>query len=152
MADLAKSELRSEGSAQSQKHDDASKSIPFKDAFSFNERLAESTKMRNRYDDRVPVIAEPMDHTAPTISQKKFLFPTHFTIGQCIAVIRRRIAIKPEQVRALPAGAERGTQATFIFADGVAPSTSSTLEQVDAKFRDEDGFLYLNYGAENAFG
>eukprot|EP00656_Telonema_subtile_P031941 TRINITY_DN34_c0_g1_i1.p1 TRINITY_DN34_c0_g1~~TRINITY_DN34_c0_g1_i1.p1 ORF type:complete len:140 (+),score=42.96 TRINITY_DN34_c0_g1_i1:190-609(+) len=139
MADLAKSELRSEGSAQSQKHDDASKSIPFKDAFSFNERLAESTKMRNRYDDRVPVIAEPMDHTAPTISQKKFLFPTHFTIGQCIAVIRRRIAIKPEQ-------------ATFIFADGVAPSTSSTLEQVDAKFRDEDGFLYLNYGAENAFG
>merc|ERR1712166_394629 len=54
-------------------------------------------------------------------------------------VLRRRITISPEQ-------------ATFIFADGVAPSTSSTLEQVDSKHRDSDGFLYLNYGAENSFG
>merc|ERR1711907_264679 len=93
------------------------RSIPFKDAFSFDDRLAESTKMRTRYDDRIPVMAEPMDIQAPQISQKKFLFPSHFTIGQCIAVIRRRINFKPEQ-------------ATFVFADGVAPSTSTTLEQV----------------------
>merc|ERR1712166_833207 len=64
-------------------------SIPFKKAFDFEERLAESSKMRKRYDNRIPVIAEPIDGNAPSITQKKFLFPSHFTIGQCIAVLRR---------------------------------------------------------------
>jgi len=32
------------------------------------------------------------------------------------------------------------------------PSASSTLGQVDEKFCDDDGFLYLTYGEESTFG
>merc|ERR1711865_869714 len=64
-------------------------SIPFKEAFDFEERLAESSKMRKRYDNRIPVIAEPIDGNAPSITQKKcalfrvVALPYPFAAGFC---------------------------------------------------------------------
>jgi len=96
--------------------------------------------MRRRYEDRVPVVCEPLREELPNIAQKKFLFPKNFTVGQTVAVLRKRIPELTPQT------------ATFIFAGGMMPSASATLGTVDEKYCDEDGFLYLTYGEESVFG
>jgi len=112
----------------------------FKESTPFNERCAESLRMRRRHEDRVPVICEPLRADLPAITQKKFLFPKSFTVGQAVAVLRRRITdLTPET-------------ATFIFAGGAVPTPNETLGSIDDKYCDEDGFLYLTYGEESTFG
>merc|ERR1711871_878113 len=115
-------------------------STSFKDTQTFSERYEESTRMRRRYEDRVPVICEPIKQGLPTISQKKFLFPKGFTVGETVAVLRKRIPDLTPQT------------ATFIFAGGMMPSAATTLGSIDEKHCDEDGFLYLTYGEESTFG
>jgi len=81
-----------------------------------------------------------MHKDLPMITQKKFLFPKSFTVGQAVSVLRRRIPeLTPEK-------------ATFIFAGDAVPTNSATLASIDEQNCDEDGFLYLTYGEENTFG
>merc|ERR1711907_738656 len=123
---------------------DLPEGLSFKECTPFEERREESMRIRRRHEDRVPVVCEPLPtNTFAPINQQKFLFPREFTVGQTIAVLRKR----------LPADAQQASLGTlFIFAGGVMPSTSQTLNDVDARFCDEDGFLYLSYGEESTFG
>lgn len=112
----------------------------YKTAFSFEHRLNESTRIKDRFPDRIPVIVQNTRvSNLPLIDKNKFLVPKSLTIGQFIFVIRRRIIIPPEK-------------AMFLFINNSLPLTSSFISEVYANHRDTDGFLYCFISGENTFG
>ena len=114
--------------------------MKFKDQHSFEERKAESERIRAKYPDRIPVICEKADKTnVADIDKKKYLVPKDLTVGQFVYVIRKRIKLSPEK-------------AIFIFINNVLPPTAMLMSEVYADKKDEDGFLYITYSGENTFG
>ncbi len=91
----------------------------------------------------MPVIVERSSRAAaasfPDVDKRKYLVPCDLTLGQFVAVIRRRIKLSPEQ-------------AIFVFVGRVLPPAAALMSSVYEDHRDEDGFLYLTYSGENTFG
>ncbi|CAF1916737.1 unnamed protein product [Brassica napus] len=103
-------------------------------------RMAESTRIREKYQDRVPVIVEKAGQSdVPDIDKKKYLVPADLTVGQFVYVVRKRIKL----------GAEK---AIFVFVKNTLPPTASLMSAIYEEHKDEDGFLYMTYSGENTFG
>ena len=68
----------------------------YKSQFDLKHRQDESSRIKNKYPDRVPVIVEKKDENPdiPDIDKKKFLVPTDLTVGQFIYVVRKRINLE----------------------------------------------------------
>ncbi|KAH0938922.1 hypothetical protein HID58_006383 [Brassica napus] len=103
-------------------------------------RMAESTRIREKYQDRVPVIVEKAGQSdVPDIDKKKYLVPADLTVGQFVYVVRKRIKL----------GAEK---AIFVFVKNTLPPTAALMSAIYEEHKDEDGFLYMTYSGENTFG
>ena len=114
--------------------------MPYKGDFPFEQRYAESARVREKYPDRVPVIIEKGSRTdIPDIDRVKFLIPSDLTLGQVVYVIRKRIKLNPEH-------------AIFVFVNNTLPPTSALVSSIYEEHADEDGFLYIVYSGENTFG
>ena len=81
----------------------------------------------------------PYSRNAPDIDKNKYLVGYELTLGQLMAVIRKRMNITPEI-------------GLYIFINGIIHSNSSLLRHLYLDFRDSDGFLYIEYDVENTFG
>jgi len=112
----------------------------FKQEFSFEQRLQESSQVLFQYSDRIPLICEkaPNQTDCPNI-ERKYLIPNYISIGQFIYVIRTRMNIRPEE-------------AIFLFVNNQILSGGSIIKQVYNLHKDLDGFLYVQYSKENIFG
>ena len=100
----------------------------------------EVLKIQERYPDRIPVIVNKNSQsTIADIDKKKYLVPNEITMGQFMYVVRKRIAIAPEQ-------------AIYLFVNGNLPTTSEQMNNIYDKYKSEDGFLYVTYSGENTFG
>lgn len=113
----------------------------FEEKFSFKARSNEAQRIRLKYPDRIPIIAE-VDKKCQLnqLDKCKFLIPKGLSIGQFVGVIR-------EQTSLLPA------QAIFLFVNNnVLPPTSSLISSVYEKHKNKDGFLYITVTSENTFG
>ena len=73
------------------------------------------------------------------IDKKKYLVPCDLTAGQFVYVIRKRLALPPEQ-------------AIYISVNGTIPPTASLMSTIYSENKDSDGFLYCQYTGENVFG
>lgn len=114
--------------------------IPFKKQYTFEERHTESSRVMGRYSDRVPIICEKLNNKMPTIDKKKYLVPIDLTMGQFMFVIRKRLHLKAEE-------------ALFLTVNNKNISaTSAVIGDVYNNYKDNDGFLYINYTKENTFG
>ncbi|XP_071714088.1 autophagy-related protein 8C-like [Rutidosis leptorrhynchoides] len=103
-------------------------------------RRAESSRIREKYPDRVPVIVERAEKSdIPDIDKKKYLVPADLTIGQFVYVVRKRINLTPEK-------------AIFVFINNMLPPTAALMSAMYEEHKDEDGFLYMSYSGENTFG
>ncbi|CAI6328233.1 unnamed protein product [Periconia digitata] len=112
----------------------------FKDEHPFEKRKAEAERIRQKYNDRIPVICEKVEKSdIATIDKKKYLVPADLTVGQFVYVIRKRIKLSPEK-------------AIFIFVDEQLPPTAALMSSIYEEHKDEDGFLYITYSGENTFG
>jgi GABA(A) receptor-associated protein len=113
----------------------------FKDKYPFKQRKIDCTQILLKYPDRIPVICEkhPYSRGAPDIDKHKYLVGFDLTVGQFMSVIRKRMYLKPEL-------------ALYIFINGSIPSNSSLLQNLFLDYKDDDGFLYINYDIENTFG
>ena len=112
----------------------------FKSKHPFERRKAEAHRIRAKYPDRVPVIAEKAkDSGAPDIDKNKFLVPADLTAGQFVYVIRKRIQLPSEK-------------ALYIFINNSLPPTGMLMSQLYKEHGDEDGFLYVTYSLESTFG
>ena len=116
--------------------------ISFKDRLSLKERKRQSEVVLRKHPDRIPVIIErdaKTDKKVPSIDRCKYLVPKDFSVAQLLYVVRKRIKIDSQQ-------------ALFFFCGGALVTTSALLTEMYEKYKDTDGFLYVTYCGENAFG
>lgn len=116
--------------------------MKFKLENSFESRIQESSRVINKYPDRITVICEKINekkNDIPIIDKKKYLVPIDLTIGQFLYVIRNRMKLSPEK-------------AIFLFISNSIPPNSSMIIDLYSQYRDPDGFLYITYSSENVFG
>lgn len=113
----------------------------YKDRISFQERIAESKRITEKFPGRIPVIVEksPRDKLVPTLEKEKFLVPSDLTVAQFIYIIRKRLTMPSET-------------ALFLFVNGILPTTSTLMRELYGMYKDHDGFLYAQYSGENTFG
>jgi len=114
----------------------------FKHEFRFEDRLTEAKRVLSKYPDRVPIICErslTASQQCPIIDKRKYLVPRHYTMGEFLFVIRKRLKLPPEK-------------AIFLFVNDTIPSTCSLIGNVYQRYKDPDGYLYMCYSQENTFG
>jgi GABA(A) receptor-associated protein len=100
----------------------------------------ESHKIFEKYPDRIPIIVKKVDKSnVPNIDKTKYLVPKDLTMGQFLFVIRKRIKLRQEQ-------------GLYIFVNGTIPSTNEIVSNIYNKYKNNDGFLYVEYAGENTFG
>lgn len=115
-------------------------SVSFKKEHSFEKRKAESDRIRSKYPDRIPVIAERLEKSdIPDLDKKKYLVPSDLTMGQFVYVIRKRIKLSADQ-------------AIFLFVNNTLVPSGTLMSQVYKDHADEDGFAYICVAGENSFG
>ena len=116
--------------------------MSYKERFSLIERKKETHYALNKYHDKLPVICEKDKNASkdtPIIDKNKYLIPFDLTIGQFVYIIRKRLKITPEK-------------AIYLFIKNIIPPTSALFFDVYSHLKDDDGFLYITYSAENTFG
>jgi len=112
----------------------------YKQRYSIERRLSESTKILEKYPDRIPVICEKAKgQDLPHINKIKYLVPSDLSVAQFVCVIRNRMKLPPEF-------------ALFCLVDGNMPSSNSTIGDLYEEYKYTDGFLYMEYTKENTFG
>ena len=114
--------------------------------FSLEKRIYEANRIRDKYSERVPVIIEiaPSEKNLEKIDKNKYLIPNDLTIDQFKLVVRKRINLTP-------------SQALFLFFineknSAILASGNAQMITLYNEYKSEDGFLYLQYSAENTFG
>ena len=115
--------------------------ISYKDEYTFEKRLEESSKIKTKHVDRIPCIVEkcPKCSHINEIDKRKFLVPIDLTMSQFVYIIRKRLKVSPHE-------------AIFIFVNNSIPPSSSSILELYNKQKDLDGFLYFRYSSENTFG
>lgn len=114
----------------------------YKSKFTEEERLQESTRIRTKYSDKLPIIVEPAHNCDLKIPKSKYLVPATggFTMGEFIYVVRQKLELAPEV-------------AIYLFVGGnCLASSSMMMSDVFEKYVDKDGFLYVTYSFESTFG
>lgn len=108
---------------------------------SFQSRVAESSRLRNKYPDKIPVLCVPSlnskDHLL--LKKQRFLIPHAFTAGQFLHMLRKQVNLRQDV-------------ALFIFINNMLPATSQDFLTLDNEHRSLDGFLYVSYATESTFG
>lgn len=108
---------------------------------SFQDRKNESTKIVNKYKDRVPIIVEVNEQNKNelVLDKSKYLVPYDLTISQFMYVIRKRLKLQSEK-------------ALFVFFNNNLPAASDTCANVYKNYKNQDGFLYALVSLESTFG
>jgi GABA(A) receptor-associated protein len=113
----------------------------FKMQHSFEKRKEETTRLKEKYPDKIPIILEKSTSSGlPDVKKEKYLLQKEITIAQFLYAIRQELKLD-------------SSMALFLFINNsVIPSTIETLGEVYEKNRDKDGFLYITYCKEQTFG
>ena len=117
------------------------KTQTFKDQHPFEKRQAEATRIRQKYMDRIPIIAEIRNGSnLPDLDKKKYLVPCDLAVNQFVYVLRKRIKLNADQ-------------AIFLFVNNNTLATPVYLmSELYKEHKDLDGFLYLLISEEETFG
>uniref|UniRef100_A0A6C0C650 Autophagy-related protein n=1 Tax=viral metagenome TaxID=1070528 RepID=A0A6C0C650_9ZZZZ len=112
----------------------------FKKKKTEEERIKESTKIIEKYPDRIPIVVEKSKKSkVKDIDKNKYLVPNDMTLSQFLYIIRKRINLDT-------------SEALFFFVNNTLCNNTLLLSEVYNKFKDKDGFLYIEYSSENTFG
>jgi GABA(A) receptor-associated protein len=115
--------------------------MTFKTEYSFIDRQKESTRILQKFPDRIPVICEreKNKNDVPELTKKKFLLPRELKMIEFIVVIRNKMNIRHEY-------------ALFVTINDIIPNSTQTMDNLYEEHKDRDGFLYVTYASENTFG
>ncbi len=118
----------------------AKSSYTFKMEHTFKKRKEESDRLISKNKGIIPLIIEKSDHcNLNNLEKNKFLIRDTVTIGQLLLIIRKNIELDSRE-------------ALFFSVGHNIPNTSNTLGEVYEHYKDDDGWLYISYAAENFFG
>ncbi|KAK3039692.1 hypothetical protein RJ639_027033 [Escallonia herrerae] len=140
-------------------------------------RQAESSRIREKYPERVPVIVEKAERSdIPDIDKKKLCMDddgfacTYLSLGividfhgfEYVDLDVGRLAMQylvPADLtvgqfvyvvrKRIKLSAEK---AIFVFVKNTLPPTAALMSAIYEENKDEDGFLYMTYSGENTFG
>ena len=118
-----------------------SKLSEFKKMNSFEVRYSESMRILNKYPNYVPIICEQAYHRndLPNIDKQKYLVPSDFTLAQFMLIIRQRLKLNADE-------------GLFLLIKDTFVSASILMSHLYSLYKDEDGFMYIQYCKENTFG
>lgn len=112
----------------------------------FEKRISEARRILARYPGRIPVIVEKAPRSdIPEIQKNKFLVPGTMLMGEFKYVVHKHVC----NARNIAMTAE---QAIYLFVHGTIPKTGAHMSEVYGRYKAEDQFLYITYGAENTLG
>ena len=112
----------------------------YKKEKSFEERLQESTKIMEKYPDKIPIIVSKTSKShLNNIDKNKYLVSNDMVLSQFIYTIRKRIKLE-------------ASEALFFFIDNTVPKNGAPIGELYNLHKDKDGFLYITYNSENTFG
>ncbi|CAD5224499.1 unnamed protein product [Bursaphelenchus xylophilus] len=114
----------------------------FKERKSLNERMRMVEEIRRQQPDKVPIIIERFEgeKSLPLLDKSKYLVPGHITVAELMQIVRRRLHLHPDQAFFL------------LMNEKSIVSNSMTVQQVYQMEQEQDGFLYLVYASQPAFG
>ena len=104
----------------------------------FEERLAESIKMREMYPDKIPVILD-LNPSFKYVTKYKFLIPSNLSVAHLLNSIRTIIKLEKEK-------------ALFIFINETMPPVTQIISNLYNAYSNPDGFLYVSVALESVFG
>lgn len=103
----------------------------FKSEHTFQQRYEKSSRIMNKYPDKIPIICEKMydikNKDIPTIDKTKYIVPKDLTISQFLYVVRNRMKLTSEK-------------AIFLFIGGTIPASSELILNIYSEHKDSDGF------------
>lgn len=116
----------------------------FKEKYSFDERINQSTEMLEKYNyQRVPVLVEfeksfPKKYVSQ-VSKRKYLVPLDFPFNQFLSLIRKTLKLPPKY-------------ATTLLVNNSMCRASDHFETLYHKNKDKDEFLYICVCLDSTFG
>jgi GABA(A) receptor-associated protein len=124
----------------------------YRKKYSIAERRNEMSRIRTKYQDRIPIIvSKDQNCKLNNIIKEKYLVPEDLTIGQFMVIIRNKASLSAEEAINL-----------FIIDyenNPILVQSSATVGSVYNKYVSEfknsknyDGYLYFVYTSENVFG
>ncbi len=126
--------------------------IPFREKYSLEHRKNETSKVKKRYPERIPVIiTKNVNSNIANINNEKFLIPESLTVCQLIQVIRERIKINEYEA----------INVFIITLDNneILPAFGSSILSIYNEYVESrkdhpkyDCYLYVVYSGENVFG
>ena len=110
---------------------------------SYEARCEEANTMLQRFPGYGPVIVQrdSKSTTLPEITRPKFLVPSDIDIGNFIFVIRKRLELNCPDAIFLFVGPKR-----------YMPCQHTSMGDIYRQYRDSDGFVYMTYSSDVAFG
>lgn len=111
----------------------------YKEENKFDYRVNESNKILNKYPDKIPLIIEKSFNCNYDIKQNKYLVPKDIKVHQLYFIIRKRLNIQK-------------SEALYIYINNIIPPSNNFISEIYDDLKDKDGFLYITYSNENAFG
>ena len=112
----------------------------FKTKYTLEKRKTESKRIRIKNPDRVALILErAVGSTLVDLDKKKYLVPNKITVGQFLFSLRKKIHLN-------------AATALFVFVNRALLPPAYLMSQAYHEYKDEDGFLYVQYTAESTFG
>ena len=110
-----------------------------------SQRREECARIRAKYPERIPVVAERDPRAAkdiPKLARTRYLVPNDLTTGQFVFVLRKRLQLPPEKAVFIYVGSQR-----------VMPASSMLMGACYLEHKDkDDGFLYVRITGEDTFG
>uniref|UniRef100_A0A6M2DV44 Putative microtubule-associated anchor protein involved in autophagy and membrane trafficking n=1 Tax=Xenopsylla cheopis TaxID=163159 RepID=A0A6M2DV44_XENCH len=114
----------------------------FKHQKSFETRKDEAYLIRTKYPNKIPIIVEryTKEQNLPLIDRSKFLVLQDVTISQLSTLLRDRMRVGPNQAFYL------------LINERTMAGMSKTLGEIYKEHKDDDGFLYVTYASQEAYG
>ncbi|KAG8197488.1 hypothetical protein JTE90_007227 [Oedothorax gibbosus] len=114
----------------------------FKERRSLAMRKIESLEILTKFPKKVPVIVEKSERekSLPYLDRVKFLVPLDMTMSQFVGIVRARLKLNPSQTFYL------------MLEDHSLTTMSRYVGDVYGEHKDEDGFLYASYAAQEMYG
>ena len=120
----------------------------FKQEFSLERRKEESAKFQRRHPEYIPIILYKIKETDPDVPKHKYLIKREDPASKFIMHVRN---LMTDETAENPISL-KPNEALFFFTGNEQFSGQVQVGNVYDQHKDEDGFLYIQYGLEHTFG
>lgn len=98
-------------------------------------------RLIEKYPNKVPCIIQRhiRCNDVPALKRKKYLLPKDIRLADLLFYIRAQLTVPPHI-------------SIYVLVGNSLPSLNQTLSLIYEEEKAEDGFLYISYSSEHAFG